>query len=106
MSPNNYQKIQVLISICIALYLGEFNDIQSQLSHLKFQKARSWTVKWVWFREYVLPLMFPIHTSNPASDKMKAKLSFTRLMIQFVDEQSRPCCRKNTGLVTFAVPEN
>ena len=71
-------------------------------SHVKFQKALSSGVRWVWFRQYVLPLTLPIHTSKPASARMKAKLSLTRLVSQLVEEQRRPCWRKNTGRVVLS----
>ena len=45
----------------------------------------------------MFPLTLPIQTSNPASERMNAKLSFTRLVSQLVEEQKRPCWRKKTG---------
>ena len=79
--------------------LGDGYTLRLTHTHVKFQKALSLGVRWVWFREYVFPLTLPIHTSNPASDRMKAKLSLTRLVNQLVEEHRRPCWRKNTGLV-------
>ena len=45
----------------------------------------------------MFPLTLPIQTSNPASERMNAKLSFTRLVSQLVEEPRRPCWRKKTG---------
>ena len=65
-----------------------FRDVQT---YVKFQKALSLGVKWVWFREYVFPLILPIHTSNPASERINAKLSLAKLVNQFVEEHNSPC---------------
>ena len=42
--------------------------------------------------------MFPNQTSKPASERRKARLSYSKLVIQFVEEHNKPCCRKITGL--------
>ena len=48
-------------------------------------------------REYLFPLEFPSHTSNPASAKMNAKLSLASFVIQLVADAISPCCRNTTG---------
>ena len=45
----------------------------------------------------MFPLTLPIQTSNPASERMNAKLSFMRLVSQLVEEPRRPCWRKKIG---------
>ena len=42
--------------------------------------------------------MLPSHTSKPASARMYASDSVSRLVSQLVLLQSRPCCRRTAGL--------
>ena len=50
------------------------------------------------FWDQVFPLLFPSHTSKPASARMKPRLLLGRLEIQLLASPSRPCCSNTTGL--------
>lgn len=66
--------------------------------YLKAQNS-SWSMERVLcFRDQVFPLLFPIHTSKPASARMKPRLLLGRLEIQLLASPRRPCCSSTTGL--------
>lgn len=66
--------------------------------YLKAQNS-SWSIERVLcLRDQVFPLLFPIHTSKPASARMKPRLLLGRLEIQLLASPRRPCCSNTTGL--------
>lgn len=66
--------------------------------YLKAQNS-SWSMERVLcFRDQVFPLLFPSHTSKPASARMKPRLLLGRLEIQLLASPNRPCCSNTTGL--------
>lgn len=66
--------------------------------YLKAQYS-SWEIERVLcFRDQVFPLLFPIHTSKPASARMKPRLFLGRFTTQLLESASKPCCRNTTGL--------
>ena len=77
--------------ICIRLHLKVFLYLKAQHS--------SWSTERVLcFRDQVFPLLFPIHTSKPASARIKPMLLLGRLEIQLLASPRRPCCSNTTGL--------
>lgn len=67
-------------------------------TYLKAQNSVWEAERVLCFRDQVFPLLFPIHTSKPASARMKPRLLLGRFVIQLLESARRPCCRNTTGL--------
>lgn len=105
----NYPGITIIYSILSKRF--HFNLTSPDFTYLKAQNS-SWSMESVLcFRDHVFPRLFPIHTSKPASARMKPRLLLGRLEIQLLASPSRPCCSNTTGLapaelITFQLCKN
>lgn len=92
------QMLQVTILHPVLLGTSMATSILKVFLYLKAQNS-SWSIERVLcLRDQVFPLLFPIHTSKPASARMKPRLLLGRLEIQLLASPRRPCCSSTTGL--------
>lgn len=99
--PNSYDlELPICLPPCVsALRTKEIHPCHNLIHiYLKAQNSSWKTERVLCFRDQVFPLLFPIHTSKPASARTKPRLLLGRFMIQLLESASKPCCRNTTGL--------